>query len=430
MQASIAGPTMGRGRVAAVGVMVTIGLVATGCSRGSHAAAGAGRLVVDGQAELAAATGAFHRVGHVTTLHRGDRVHLVLGTASINLSPDGLIELRTDTRLRMDDPPFLETGDVLVEPSRHTIRVGTDQAEAQVTDGVTRLTRTLGLTAKSYVSTSALQAAGRPVVALKAPRQASVTDRDLLPRPQDPLPPLSYDDTDPWDHRYLARAEALGRQLTADASGFSAQLSPSQGHTPGFYKLLLPKLNGQAGFDEVFNRVEGTAATPGSTDLATPGNYLLAAAVALAGKQGTFAERWTGEFAFARSGADWGLVSYDQGVSDTVALADDVLAAIGKAPLVFTLPLAQRTLQLGLQAPASTTTTTSPETPPTTTRRTSPPTTGPPTTLPKTGPLPQAPATGITPVDKLLDPLLNPLVGLLNGLLSPPPPAPHGATKR
>jgi len=295
-------------------------------------------------------------------------------------------------------------------------------AETQVPDGVTRLTRTLGLTVKAYISTASLVAPGRPALAVRAPRQASVTDRDLLP--QSALP-LAYDDTDPWDHRYLASADALGRQLTADVRGFDAQLTPSQGHTPGFYKLLLPRLNGQAGFDAVFSKVQGSATTPGQPGVATPGNFLVGSAVALEGKMGTFAERWLSEFAFAGEGANWGLVAYDQGVTNTPVLSDEVLVAIGKAPLIFTLPLPQRTLQLGLQANAGTTTTAPGTTTPSPLKkRTTPPTSSPPpTTPPPSGPLPQVPVTGISPVDKLLDPLLNPLVDTLNNLLSP---TPHG----
>jgi hypothetical protein len=184
-----------------------IAMVGAGCSHHGGPAA-LGRLVTSGEAEVATANGPFVSVHHHATLHQGDRVHISSGAASIHLVPDGVLELRPDTQLQMDNPPFLDTCDVLVEPAKRPLSIATDLAEAEVPDGVTRLTRDLNLTVKSYVSTAALEAAGRPALPIKAPRQAAVTFKDLLP--QDAVP-LNYEAADAWDHRYLGGAEALGR---------------------------------------------------------------------------------------------------------------------------------------------------------------------------------------------------------------------------
>lgn len=401
-------------------------LVAGGCSHRHQAGGAVGRLAVNGEAEVAVGTGPFRSVHRNATLHLGDRVHISSGTASIHLVPDGLLELRPDTQLRMDSPPFLETGDLLVEPSQHTLQIAADQAEAQVPDGVTRLTRGLSLTVKSYVSTSALDAPGRTSLAIRAPRQATVTDRDLLPTQAFPI---AYEATDPWDQRFLGRAEALGQELETDTRKFPQQLAPGQGYTPGFYKLLYPQLNRQPGFDAAFDQVENQSISnsPNPVKLGTPTSYLIASAIALEGKQGTFTDRWNGEFKFlsdevlARGAADWGLIAYDQGVASTTAVDDAVLAAIGSAPLIFTLPEGLRALALG--APG--TTTTSPVSPRTTgpapsrPRPTTPPTTRPPSPTQ----VPSTPSTGVAPVDKLVDPLVDPLINTLNGGLNPPPPS-------
>jgi hypothetical protein len=404
-----------------------IAMVASGCSHHPHDARAVGHLVVSGDAEVAVGNGPFRPVHHSATLRSGDRVHLSSGAASIHMVPDGLLELRPDTQLRMDSPPFLETGDLLVEPSQHALSIGTDQAAAQVPDGVTRMTRGLSLTVKSYVSTSALEAPGRPALAIRAPRQATVTDRDLLPAR---AVPIAYEDGDAWDHRFLARAEALGQQLETDTKSFPQQLARGQGHTPGFYKLMYPQLDRQPGFADVFEQVENQSVidSPNPVKLGTPTSYLIASAIALEGKQGTFADRWTGEFKFlgdevlARGGTDWGLIAYDQGVDSTTPVTDDVLAAMGRAPLIFTLPLGQRALALG--APGPTPTTGSATTPTTKAAPTRPrPTTPPPTTPPPSPTsVPSAPSTGIAPVDKLVDPLVDPLINTLNNGLNPPPP--------
>lgn len=392
-----------------------IALVAAGCSHHSGPAA-VGRLVTSGEAEVATANGPFVSVHHHATLHPGDRVHVSSGTASVHLVPDGVLELRPDTQLRMDTPPFLDTGDMLVEPARHQLQIATDEAVADIPDGVTRLTRELNLTVKSYVSTSALEAAGRPALPIRAPRQATVTDKDLLP---EAAVPLQYEASDAWDHRYLGQAEALNQQLQQDTAAFEKQLGKTQGYTPGFYKLIYPQLNKQPQFDQVFEQAGQLVLD--NDHLEKPTSSLIAAAIALDGKQGTFADRWMSEFQFRMQRADWGLVAYDQGVTANAGLVDEILSAMGRAPLIFTLPLNLRVAALGgLSAPG---TTAPPGTAVPTTLASRPRTTTPPTTRPPTTPstLPPAPQTGVQPVDKLVDPLVDPLIDSINNTIIPSP---------
>jgi hypothetical protein len=310
----------------------------------------------------------------------------------------------------MDATPFLETGDMLVEPGRQPIHVQTDLAVADVTSGATRLTRTLGLTVKSYVSTSALEAPGRPVLPVRAPRQANVAAKDLLP---ESAVPLAYDAHDPWDHRYLARAEALGNQLQLAATGLDNQLAPDAGQAPAFYKALLPALDKQVGFDDAFYRIQEAAVPIGQPSFATPGNYLVATVIALHGTAGSFAERMTEEFGFARQGADWGLVAYDQGVADDASIPAEVLAAIDRAPLQFALPPGQAIFSAGPTTTVLPSLLASPPTvarPPAPTHSQPPPGQSSPT-------LPQAPSPPPLPGNNLVSPLLDPLTNAVNQTL-------------
>jgi hypothetical protein len=156
------------------------------------------------------------------------------------------------------------------------------------------------------------------------------------------LIPLAYHPDDEWDRQFLAAIETVGHQLSEAATGFDAQLRPGTGQTAAFYQQLLPNLTSHPDFKISFDSVAarpGMAPTPtaGAPSL-SPGGYLVASAIALRGQSGTVGQRLAGEVAFAQQGADWGMVALDQGVGDVGLLGSDVLAAIGRAPLQFTLP--------------------------------------------------------------------------------------------
>jgi hypothetical protein len=162
----------------------------------------------------------------------------------------------------------------------------------------------------------------------------------------------------------------------------------------------------------------------GASAPSTPGDYLIATVIALHGTRGTLSDRMHDELVFKAQNADWGLVAYDQGVTDLLGVLNDVLAAIGRAKLPFAggsaqvavtpttaiTPLPTGRAQLPIPTTAAPTTTpsrgsASPHQLPTT------------TTSPPLLQLPRLPATG-DPLGPILNPLLNPLIDALNALLA------------
>jgi hypothetical protein len=313
------------------GVLAGTALLTTlvvGCHSGGGAASAA-RLQSDGRVEVADATGPWHLAAHNQKLRAGERVHVLAGSAIVRLVPDGTLELRAGSRLQLRSGPYLEAGDVLIEPAHHSLKVDTDRGDAVVANGAARLSQSSTLNLSVYRGGSQLLAKDAGVE-VKAPRQTEVGATDAGPSA---AMPLTYHPDDAWDHRYLAQAETLGRQLADAAVGFNGQLKPGAGTTPAFYEAALPTLNRYDDFAPAFNQV----ATQPTAVTRTPGDYLVGAAIALRGQAGSLGERWLQEFAFASQGANWGLVALDQNVSSVDQLTSDVLTAIGRAPLQFTL---------------------------------------------------------------------------------------------
>jgi hypothetical protein len=368
------------------------------------------RLTVNGRAEVAAPGAPFKPVGKTAKLVVGARVRVLEGTAIVQPGDGGRIELRSASELRYDLQPFLQSGEALVEPAKRPLSIVSDNATTRVTNGATRISlKNLALTVGAYRGAPVLESGDAKVTVL-ALRQGVVAARGLLP---DQLAPLRYDavHTDPWDRRFLGSAIDLGEELDHLRDGFDRNLGPNQGHTPGFFQVVIPDAAKQPSFPSLFDAQVGVNPDPGEN--------LVGSVIALRSKQGSFDDRWRSVFGFRGAGATWGLVALDQQLDDFGGLRNDVFAAVGRANLDFTLPVAQRGSS---RTPITGTTppTTRPGTTPTTQPGGSPPPTTPPTTLPITPPVtspvtvPPPPPTG-TPVDQVLDPLVDTANNLLGG---------------
>src|SRR5207302_6199860 len=132
----------------------------------------------------------------------------------------------------------------LVTAGRRPLRVAAGGASADV-DGAAHLSRALTVSAASYRGAVTLRSAGRDLV-VRAPRQASVAALGVLPARSTPI---AYDPDFAWDRRYLAAAVELGDELTNPVEPFTRSLLPGEGHSPGFFRLLLPALERQPELD-------------------------------------------------------------------------------------------------------------------------------------------------------------------------------------
>lgn len=307
-------------RLVTASVIVLLAATATAC-RSGHLAADAARLTVSGRAEVASANGPFRAVGGSRVVHTGDRIRMSDGTARLELGRGGRLELRAGTELQFADPVALRAGDVLVEPDRRPLPVATDDADVRVENGATAVSRTFALSVSTYRGAAVVGSPGATELRVRAPRQATIPARGVVPaRPE----PLRCDGGDPWQQRFLAASCDLGGQLAALGAGMAAQLPPGEGHTPGFFRLLVPTLEGVPDVDTALDLNRD------------PGDNLLASVIAAHAKTGTFGSRVHDMFAFRDQGEDnWGLVALDQGVSDPGPLNADLEAAVGRAPKRF-----------------------------------------------------------------------------------------------
>lgn len=386
-----------------VALSVLLGLMAlagTACrSDGSDAVASA---TINGSASVARGDGDF-RPFDGGDLDVGDRLRVVSGTAEID-TPALTIELRPDSEVRIGTVVDVLRGDALARTDDKTGRLSAGTTSVAVT-GAARVTRTLALTVESYRGTTTVNSGGS-TLRIAALRQATLADARLLPAAASPL---TYDAGDTWDRRFLGEAMAVGEQLEARSKGFTAQLRPGEGTTPGFYRLLLPALEDEPALDEL---VTGAVA---------PGEVLVGASIASLGTRGDFPDRWRSTFAFRAEGAAWGLVALDQGISDVAGVGETVSAAIGRAPITVALPedIAEddvRPLTVSLGSGPSPTA--PPARDPAPADPSAPPPSTPPTTEPEpepSGPLPTIPEEG--PLEPVT-PTVNTLIEILNGVLS------------
>jgi hypothetical protein len=395
-------------RPALLGLLAVACLAPSSCSD-DEPDVGEARLEVDGQAIVERRDGDEETVDDDTDLRSGDRVELKEGTGRMVLRGGTRMELRAglgdaaDTMVLMGEVPELEAGDLLVSSAGSTELSAADST-LRIEEGAARVSRALGLGVAAYEGVVHLDSAGveRSIPALREMRVAALGRAPRLPRP------LDYSSDDPWDRRFLGTWIDLGRTLEALANGYTQNLNPGEGRTPGFFRLVLPGLDDEDDFGAELIDLDRA-----------PGETLIGAAITDMGRKGGFRERWTSVFGFRDDGAEWGLVALDQEVAGTPLLGT-IEEAVGASPLAFAAGPGGRVAPGSPSAPtgeAPSTPTTTPASPPPTT-----PTTQPATPPPTTEPPPIVPEDPVTPV---LEPILDPdpvvdvVEDLLGGLLGP-----------
>ncbi|MBV9936300.1 MAG: hypothetical protein JO367_18540, partial [Actinobacteria bacterium] len=366
-------------------------VVLVGCNRSSPSPRAA-QLRVDGRVQLDTPRQLFQLTAGKHTVHYGDRVKVLSGSAVLDRGDGGTLELRRDTEIRFDAHPALLAGSALAIAGDQPLVVEAAGSSLSVNRGAARLTRTLAVSAASYTGAVTIESVGQ-TLDVPALREASIATAGVLPAH---VNPMSYDEHNEWDRRYLGVAIELADQLQARSDGLTSTLQPGEGRSSGFFSTVLPALAHERDFKPALLSV---ARAPGET--------LIGATLAEVGRQGTFAQRWTRAFDFRDEGATWGLVALDQGITDVTKVTGNLDAAIGRAPLLLAAPapVAAPTAPAVVVAPAAV----APTKPTTPTTPKPAPVVGGPLTPPVTVPdvptvqLPQ-PATG-TPLDQVLDPL-------------------------
>ncbi len=406
----------GRARIGGLAVLALALLFGVACGGGDDSNE-AGRLTVNGRAEVGAPGEDVTEVRGAETVELAERVNVREGTAVIELSgaDDRQIELRAGSDVEFGVVsesdravrPALLAGDVLAVTGSSDLTVSVGDVGV-VVRGAAQVSRGHSVVVSTYTGSADVTVAGQTLT-VPALRQAVVPASGPVPAAPTPV---VYDAGDTWDLRYLGDAIALGNELDARSQGFSAQLGPTDGRTADFFRRLLDPLAQQPSF------------TDGSLEGERPaGETLVGAAIAVEGSMGTFEERWTEVFAFRDQGASWGLVALDQGVT-RAPLVVVVDGAIGRGPSLIAPPsgsgggggIALPATPSGGNGSGSSSGDGSGDagqssTPP----ADSPTTTAPPgggSSLPRKGPL----NTGIGPIDDLVNALVDTLSGLLRGL--------------
>lgn len=249
----------------------------------------------------------------------GTQVKVLAGRVSVALDDGSHLELTKGGEVDLGSPPSLVANDLLVTSGNDPVKVAVAGSEVTV-NGVARMKRDLAVTVATYRGRAEIRSAARTLV-VPALRQAEVPSLGVLPAETEAL---TYNTDDVWDRRYLGEAIDLAEQLESRAKGFTSSLRPGEGRTPGFYRLLIPALANEPGFSEDFLVPERD-----------PGDTLIGAAIAVSGTHGSFSERWAKVFGFKAQGATWGLVAFDQEVTDTSALVKRVDEAIGAQSFAF-----------------------------------------------------------------------------------------------
>ena len=400
---------MRRPGTAVVATVIMLAVALAGCSSTSAPPA-AGRLVVEGQAEVLHPGEDRREVTGSRNLSAGDRVRVRQGTAVIQLRDDRRFELRQGSDLELfprestrDILPTLIAGDLLVVSDPRPLVVGVTDAEIAV-QGDVRLSRGVSLLVATYEGTARLSAGGATIT-VPALRQVSLPPTGMFPTS---VSPLEYSSSDSWDQRYLSDVMDLSNQLKGRSDGFTSQLGATEGRSVSYFRELFPRLAAEPAFT-------ASLLSPARP----PGDTLVGAAITLEGTRGTFAERWAAVFAFRDQGAEWGLVAMDQGVA-RVPLLNAIDSAISRGPTQFAvgppgLPPTSLNPPVSGGAtstvPPATTTTTARPRPGVTTTTTAAPAPGGTTNTSVTGPL----NTG-TPVDDTVNDVVNTLTGLLRSL--------------
>ncbi|MGI8809917.1 MAG: hypothetical protein ACR2KK_19155 [Acidimicrobiales bacterium] len=379
-----------------------------GCTRSSSSAAG--RLEVDGRAEVTRPGEDRREVSGSSDLKLGDRVRVRQGSAVIRLPDDRRLELRVGSDVELQAVaadgkqarPTLLGGDLLVVSGGGPLAVGATGADVTV-EGEVRVSRGVALLVAAYRGMARLSAGGS-TLAVPALRQAALPATEQFPTTVSPLEYLPDDD---WDQRYLSDAIDLSNRLAARSDGFTAQLGPTEGRSLNYFRDLFPRLAAEPAF--VASLVNPSR---------PPGETLVGAAITLEGSRGTFVERWGAVFGFRDQGAPWGLVALDQGV-DRVPVLASVEGAISRGPTMFAVGPPTRTPNSLAPPSAGPATTTAPRTTATTVRprpgstpTTTAPAPGPTTTTTLAGPV----NTGAPLIDDTVNSVVDTLTALLRSL--------------
>jgi hypothetical protein len=327
---------LGSARRSAVALVVAIVCAVAaidGCADRALGAEEARLTVPDGaQVRVLEVGGAWEAGTTGQVLRRGDRVEVRRGIAELTLARDRRIELRplpqAEGQVRADleiaAVPRLRSGEALMVAKATSLTVAAADAEAKVVAGAGRISRVLGNAIIASYEGSSTVTSARRTLKVPALRQSTVVTSGLVPqRPS----PLRYDADDPFDRRYLGSAIALGEELDARVRGLTdnLQLAPDEGHTPGFYRELVPALELEDQLPALLEEVDG------KSRLGAP-EKLVGAVIAAQSRRGPFASRWRATFVFRAEGADWGLVALDQRVARTPLLRD-IDTALGRREL-------------------------------------------------------------------------------------------------
>lgn len=370
-------------------LLAVVALLAAGsaCSRGGDD--GALRIELDGRAVVGDETldAGTHR------LDPGDVVEIEEGSGVVALPGAGTVELRTGSKLEVDDEPVLLAGDALL--AGEALTVSADGTTVALSGGAARMSRATGVAIAVYRGTAGVRSGGRSLPGgLPALRQVVVPDAGLLPRR---VSPLAYaDEPDPWDRRWLGPAIDLGAELDARSVGLSA---------------------GRSEADDVVVALAGDSA-PAAAAGRSPGEAAVGAAIAAVGEGGSLEERLAAAFAFRDQGARWGLVALDRAADREPLLAALDGALDEEAPVLFASAPAGAG---GGATPSVTVPSGSTTSPPST----GPPPTGPPppddppptTSPPPTTPPPTVPTPTIPPTTPPPVTIPGPVEEIVGGLL-------------
>jgi hypothetical protein len=382
-------------RIVSCGALTALALtLGAGCA--SERSPGEAALSLTGSARVSVPSGDAVTISNGRTISLGETVRAVTGAAILEFSHNRRIELRPGGILKVDKVPTLTTGDALLVAGATPLVINAAGSTVKLTDGAARVGRHMGLHAGTYAGTTLITSAGRRLT-INALRQATVPSLGDVPNR---VEPLDVSPTDAWDRLFLGEALELTDQLQAHSEGLTGQLPAGEGRTASFLTSVVPDLGAAAGFAPSLV----SAQRP-------PGETLVGATIAMAGRLGSLADRWQAAFAFRDQGASWGLVALDQGVTNTDGVARMLDAALARAQS-FTIQFAAPQLPLvtppvdpepGSVVPAL------PSSPPTTARPPADTTPSAPTSTP-----PDEPEPG--PLDTVSDALDDLVGGLLGGL--------------
>lgn len=391
--------------ITAVVATLSLAVALAGC-RGPSSPPLAGRLTVEGQAEILHPGEDRREVAGSRNLAAGDRVRVRQGTAVIQLRDDRRFELREGSDLELlpreatkDIMPTLVAGDLLIVSNAQPLVVSANGAGVTV-QGDTRVSRGVALLVATYKGSAELSANGSTIT-VPALRQASLPPTGTFPKNASPL---EFSSTDIWDQRYLSDAMDLSNQLKGRSDGFTSQLGPNEGRSVNYFRELFPRLATEPAFT-----------APLINPVRAPGDTLVGAAIVLEGTRGTFAERWAAVFTFRDQGAEWGLVAMDQGVA-RVPLLTAIDAAISRGPTQFAVgPPGRPPTSLNPPISGGATSSVPPATPTTVRPRPGQPTTT--TTAPGSSSTTDTTVVGPLNTGTPLDDTVNDLVKTLSGLL-------------